>query len=229
MRRHRMWRAAGIWTATLAVAGGLGWVAFFSPVMALDPQEVTVTGQGTTVDVAQVQEVVARQAGVPLPRLDTVRLRDEVLGVGGVKDVRVARAWPDGLTVALVSREPAAAVPVEGGFVLVDLEGVQVGGLPEPPEGMPLVHVPLGEDDAPVLQAALHVVAGLPSHLAAEVTEVGAETRDDVRTRLASGQEVRWGDDSRMAYKVVVVERLRQADPEAGTYDVSSPDLPVTR
>ena len=97
MARYRMWRRIG-WTAlALAVTAGLVWVVFFSPLLALDPEQVQVSGQGTTVDVAQVREAATDEAGVPLPRIDTVGLREEILAMNAVKNVEITRAWPDGL------------------------------------------------------------------------------------------------------------------------------------
>ncbi|WP_242496271.1 cell division protein FtsQ/DivIB [Xylanimonas protaetiae] len=229
MRRHRVLKTLSLWTAAAVALGVVVWGAFFSPLLALDAQRVEITGQGTTIDVAQVQAVVAEKAGMPMPRLDTIDLRNRILELGGVKDVRITRAWPHGLGVALTSREPVAAVPADDGVALVDADGVRVGTVPDRPEGLPEVRVGLGADDAPALQAALRVLAGLPPELASQVTRVTATTRDDVQTTLASGQTVKWGSDQRMALKVAVVQTLQQAAPDASVYDVRSPDLPVTR
>ncbi|ACZ30317.1 cell division protein FtsQ [Xylanimonas cellulosilytica DSM 15894] len=229
MRRHRVLKTVALWTAGAVALGAVVWALFFSPLLSLDVSRVEITGQGTTIDVAQVQGVVAEHAGVPMPRLDTIDLRNQIMDLNGVKDVEITRNWPHGLGVVLTSREPVAAVPAEDGIALVDAEGVRVGTVPERPEGLPEVEVGLGPDDAPALEAALRVLAGLPPELSSQVTHVSAATRDDVRTTLASGQVVRWGDDSRMVLKVAVVQTLQQAAPEAQVFDVSSPDLPVTR
>jgi cell division protein FtsQ len=229
MERHQLRRTVGTWAAAVVVAAGLAWAVLFSPLFGLDPARVEITGQGSTVDVAQVEQVVRAEAGVPLTRLDTVGLRERLLTVAGVKDVSLARGWPDGLRVRLVAREPVAAVPDGDRFALVDEEGVRVGTLDAAPEGMPVVAVPLGEDAAPALGSALRVLAGLPDDLRAQVATVGADTQDDVRTALRSGVEIRWGDDSRMPLKARVVQSLQAAAPDARVLDVSSPELPVTR
>ena len=83
--------------------------------LALDPAQVHIEGAGTVVAVDQVLDVVGAHATTPLPRLDTVRLRDEVLDVPGVREARVTREWPQGLAVVLVAREPVAAVPEQPG------------------------------------------------------------------------------------------------------------------
>jgi cell division protein FtsQ len=229
MRRHRTLTTLALWATGLLALVALVWAAFFSPLLAFDVHRAEITGQGTTIDVAQVEAVVAARHGVPLPRIDTIGLRNEILELNGVKDVEIHRAWPHGIEVVLTSREPVAAIPSDDGVVLVDAEGVRVGTLPERPEGLPEIEVGLEPDDAPALEAALRVLAGLPPELSAQVTHVSAATRDDVRTTLGSGQVVRWGSEDRIALKIAVVQTLLQQAPDARVLDVSSPDLPVTR
>lgn len=228
-RRRLLGRAA--WAvAGAALAAGLGWVFFFSPLFALDPEQVTVTGQGTTIDTAEVRALIGEARDVPLPRLDTVSLRARVLTLSGVKDARIAHAWPHGLTVELTSREPVVAVPAGGRYALLDADAVRVGTTSSP-RGVPVIDAPLSDDDAAraALFAALDVVAALPRGLADKVTAVRADTQDDVRTRLADGAEILWGNGDRLELKIAVATTLRKAEPNARTYDVSSPDLPVTR
>ncbi|WP_256970922.1 FtsQ-type POTRA domain-containing protein, partial [Cellulomonas iranensis] len=102
-RRHLARRQLLLTAGGVLGAGGLAWLLLLSPVLALDPQKVEVTGAGTVVAVDRVLAVVAERAGTPLPRLDTVGLRDAVLDVPGVREARVVREWPDGLAVQLVS------------------------------------------------------------------------------------------------------------------------------
>ncbi|WP_240643942.1 cell division protein FtsQ/DivIB [Antribacter gilvus] len=228
--RHRLLRRVLWGVLALVLVGAAGWVAFFSPVLALDAEQVVVRGEGATVDVAQVRDVVDDAAGVPLPRLDTVALRERILGLNGVKDVRLGRTWPDGLDVTLTARVPVAAVPAPGGYALLDDEGVQVGESPQPPDALPVVAVPIEEDGGTLaLGAALRVLGALPPDLASQVASVTADTQDDVRTTLHDGVAVHWGNGERTALKVRVVQTLRAAAPEARILDVSSPELPVTR
>jgi cell division protein FtsQ len=251
----------------------------FSSLLALDPGQIAVTGQGTTIDVSAVRAVVAADAGVPMTRINTAGLREKIMVLTGVKDAAVTRQWPHGMAVTLISREPAAAVPVDGGFALFDAEGVQVGDVGVAPVGLPVIDVDLAASssessspdaagsDSPrpgvaspdatnssepspdaaspdaaspgaqsssapgtqALLAALHVFEGLPADIAPQVTEISAATRDDVETTLASGKVVHWGSEERIVLKVDVLRSLLQAAPDAQVYDVSSPDLPVTR
>lgn len=232
MARHRFWVRAGWVVGAAAAAAALGWGAFFSPLLALAPEQVVVTGEGSTVDVAQVRDALDDDAGVPLPRLDTVAMRERVLALNAVKDVRITRAWPDGLDVVLTAREPVAAAPGTDGYALLDPEGVQVGVADPPPDGLPIVSVPLDAEPATgalALAAALRVLGALPPDLSSQVAEVSADTQDDVQTRLHDGALIHWGNGDRIALKVRVVQALRAAEPGARILDVSSPELPVTR
>ncbi len=231
MARYRVWRRIG-WTMMIAaVAAGLVWVTFFSPLFALDPEQVRVAGQGTTVDVGQVREAVTDEAGVPLPRIDTVGLREEILAMNAVKNVRITRVWPDGLEVALTAREPVAAVPQPGDvYALMDAEGVRVGTVEDVPDDLPSIVVSLSDAEAGrrALDAALAVLGALPPKLAADMQTVSAATQDDVRTTLTDGRVIRWGSGAQVLLKIKVAQTLLRAEPSAMTIDVSSPELPVT-
>jgi cell division protein FtsQ len=231
MARYRMWRRIGWAALTLVTSAGLVWATFFSPLFALDPAQVRVSGQGTTVDVGQVRDAVTDEAGVPLPRIDTVGLREEILAMNAVKDVEISRVWPDGLAVTLTSREPVAAVPRPGdSYALMDAEGVRVGTAKEVPDGLPSIVVSLSDGEAGrrAMDAALAVLGALPPRLAADIRTVSAATQDDVRTTLSDGRVIRWGSGAQVELKTRVAQTLLRVEPSATTIDVSSPALPVT-
>lgn len=231
MARYRVWRRIGWSAAAVVVLAGLVWAAFFSPLLALDAEQVRVTGEGTTIDVGQVREAVTDQAGVPLPRIDTVGLREEILAMNAVKNVRISRTWPNGLEVTLTSREPVAAVPQPGDvYALMDAEGVRVATVEDIPEDLPSIVVSLSDAEAGrrAMDAALAVLGALPPRLAADIRTVSAATQDDVRTTLSDGRVIRWGSGAQVELKTEVAQALLKAEPSATTIDVSSPALPVT-
>lgn len=240
-RRRLAVRQVVLAAGTLVTVGSLAWLLLLSPVLALDPARVAISGAGTVVAVDQVAAVVGGRSGTPLPRLDTVALRDDVLEVPGVREARVMRDWPRGLVVQLVSREPVAAVPEPpstsaaapdgpvAGFALLDMDGIQVGRVDVPPEGLPVVRVPVG--DARTLRAVLTVLEALPPDLLGQVGEVSAETQDTVSMTLRDGAEVVWGSAHETALKIAVLQALRAAPASAGAsvFDVRAPTLPITR
>jgi len=212
---------------------GLAWLLLLSPVLALhaDSIHVDVAGTGTTVDAKAVLAVVAPESGTPLPRLDTVAVRRDVLDVPGVRAATVTRDWPHGLTITIVARDPVAAVPADtGGLVLVDQDGVQVGRTDAPPEGLPVVSVPL-DGDPRAMTAVLVVLKQIPADLAAEVAGVAAANRDAVTLTLRDGAVVEWGSADQSALKAAVLTTLRASPTSVGVrvFDVSAPTLPITR
>jgi len=217
------------------IAGGvvgalvIAWLLFFSPVLALDTDQVTVSGAGSVVAVDQVLAVVDQRADVPLPRLDTITMRDEILDVPGVRGARVMRDWPHGISVTLVAREPVAAVPDGSRFALLDMDGVQVGRVDSAPKGLPVVDVPVG--DKRTLDAVLSVLEQLPDKVLADVKSVSARTQDTVTMNLRDGVRVDWGSATRTPLKIAVLDALRasKAGKDAKVIDVSAPELPVTR
>ncbi|WP_311836213.1 cell division protein FtsQ/DivIB [Cellulomonas fimi] len=242
-RRRVLRQKVYLTVAGVALVLGLAWLLLVSPVLALDAAEVEVTGAGTVVAVDDVLGVVHEVAGTPMPRLDTIGLRDRILEVPGVREAKVTRLWPRGLAVSLVSREPVAAVPenralagpsTDGaptGFTLLDTEGYQVGWSEVPPEGLPVVSVPVDGDNTRTLTAVLTVLDALPEPLRAEVATVSASTQDTVEMGLRDGTTVRWGSANDATLKVAVLQALRAAPATAGAtqIDVSAPTLPVTR
>lgn len=240
-RRRLAWRQILIAAGSVVVVAALAWLMLLSPAFALDTEQVRVAGAGTVVAVDQVRAVVDEEGGTPLTRLDTAALRQRLLDVPGVRDATVTRDWPHGLAVQLVSREPVAAVPeaadvaqhAEGddasgaGYALVDQDGVKVGRADAPPEGLPVVEVPVG--DARILSAALGVLEALPEDLLAAIGQVSAGTQDTVRFTLRDGATVEWGSAQDSALKVAVLQALRAAPETAGSarYDVTAPTMPV--
>lgn len=234
-RRLSRRRWAGVAVAVTA-AGLLGWLLLVSPVLGLDLAEVELHGQGAVVDPARVEAVVEPYGGTPLPRLDTVTLRRQVLDVPGVRAAEVARVWPHGLRITVEAREPVAAVPDgAGALALLDVDGVQVGRVDPAAggvqEGLPVVSVPLDDPGARALTAVLTVLQQIPADLAAQVGEVSADSQDTVVLVLRDGAAVIWGSADRSALKASVLATLRAAPASQGAsvFDVSAPTLPITR
>lgn len=231
MRRHRRRTRSLALVSAVVVLAGLAWVGLFSPALAARSDDVVVVGAGQLVDADAVHRVVDTAVGVPLPRLDTVALRERLLTVRGVADVAVARRWPHGLRVTITPRDPVAAVPTDGRFALLDAQGVQIALVGTVPGRVPVVTVPVGGPGHRELDAVLVVLAGLPESIAKDVTAVSASTQDAVRLTLRGGDTVVWGSASDTPLKARVLVALRKAPQtrDASVFDVSAPMLPVTR
>jgi len=226
--RRLLLHRIGVAVAVLALLGGVAWVLLLSPLLALQGDKIELAGVGGEVDAAQVRAAVEPEIGTPLLRVDTSAVADRIATLPTVERAQVARSWPDGVTVTVVPREPVAAAPVEGGWVLLDDDGVQVTTVPEVPADLPEVTVPLSTsaETAPALEAVLSVLGALPPDLLGQVTQAGATSADHVTLTLADGATVRWGDAGESELKVEVLLVLRQQP--AGVYDVSVPRSPTT-
>ncbi|WP_062522421.1 cell division protein FtsQ/DivIB [Demequina silvatica] len=213
------------------IAAVLAWVVLASPVLALDPEQVEVTGFGTVVEPADVAEVVAAHEGQSLATLPSSRLADELREVPGVRDATVERVWPRGLVIELVSREPVAAVPADGGFDLLDSEATRVGHVAEEPDLLPVVTVPVGKGNERILEAALGVVNQLPVKLRNRVEDISATSENTVTFVLRNGPVVDWGSAEDSALKARVLQVLLKSDEAADVteIDVSAPTLPTTK
>lgn len=219
-------RAAYVGAGALAV-----WLLLLSPLFALDLAKVEASGYGTVVDAAAVDDAVATHEGTSLALLNTTHLANEIRDVPGVRAVQIEREWPAGLAIVIESREPVAAVPdPDGGFVLVDDEAIQVGRTEKAPDNLPMIQVPVGEDNVRVLKSVLGVVEALPADVSARVDIVKAETEDSVTFTLRKGPRVEWGSSEQSALKARVLEVLLDSGDAGGAkvIDVSAPTLPIT-
>lgn len=226
------WRTVARRAGYLAVAALVAWVAVLSPVFALDPDNVELSGVGTAIDPLAVDAVIARHEGASLVLLNVEHLRNQLAEVPGVRQVEVERVWPAGLVVNLTPREPVAAIPdPAGGFVLVDDEGVEVARSTTVPAQLPVITVPVGPDHVRVLEAVLTVVRELPVVLRERVEGIRADTEDSVQFTLREGPRVEWGSAEQSALKAEVLQVLLESGEAAGAdvIDVSAPTLPITR
>lgn len=229
--QRRLWfRVWGKRLGVVAAVATLAWVALLSPVFAMDPAKVEVSGYGTVVDPTAVRAAVAEFDGTALAVLNTGRVSHELKNILGVREAHVERSWPNGLVITIDSREPVAAVPdPSGGFTYVDNEGIQVGRTTDKPSDLPILGIPHG--DVRVLESALGVIAAMPEDLRERIASLNAATEDSVTFKLREGPTVEWGSAEQSPLKVEVLQVLLEskAASKADTIDVSAPTLPITK
>lgn len=226
-RRLRIRSIVAVATAVLLIAGA-GYVLLASPWLALRAGAIEVAGTNEIATTEEVLAVVTPAQGQPLLRVDTAALREQLLEIAGVRDATVERAFPHGLVVTIEPRVPVATVAQDGGFVLLDSDGVALVTTDAPAEGVPVVEVPLGtEDTAAALDAVLTVMAALPAGILQQVASASATTAHEVEFVLDSGARVVWGSAEENDLKSAALEILLPVDAEV--YDVSAPLSPITR
>lgn len=220
-RGRRGWFAVlGVSAAVVAVAG---WLLWGSPLLVVRQVQVTGTERLTP---AQVHEAAAVPGRVPLLRVPTEEVAARVAELPPVRDVEVHRSFPSTLRIEVVERSPAAAVPVDDGFRLVDPAGVDFFTAATRPVGLPLLVVPDPGPDDPATAAGLTVLSALTPPLRAGLESVVVDGPVEIRLELRDGRVVRWGDETASAEKARVATAL--LDLEVSVIDVSAPDVVVT-
>ncbi|MEJ5944489.1 FtsQ-type POTRA domain-containing protein [Pseudokineococcus basanitobsidens] len=225
-RRHR--RAAlspvlaGLAVLVLVAAGA--WVLLASPLLVV--RDVAVLGLDR-LDRAAVDEVVDPSLGVPLARVDAHGLEEQLEALPLVDSAVVARVWPSDLEVRVVERVPVAALPVPGGYDVVDRSATTVMSTPEPPSDVPVVQVDLSTAGEGTVEAVTRVLDELPPELREQVATAGGTSRDGVVLELRDGARVVWGGAGSTPLKAEVLTSLLPR--AAAVYDVSAPGWPVTR
>ncbi len=222
-RRKKLGYIAGALVGT----GLLAWLVAFSPVFALQAEDVEVAGANEYVSEGEVISVVEKFDGVPLARLDTSLLADALKEIHAVKDASFTRVWPSGLKVTLEARSAVAATPAKSGYTILDGDGVRLGSSEEEVEGLPIVDVNKDTEDlGATIDAVLAVMEALPAPLLEQVVTVGAKSPDEVEFTLDGGARVVWGSAEESELKASVLEVLLQVP--ADVYNVVAPLSPIT-
>jgi cell division protein FtsQ len=225
--RPRRWLAVLLLLAALGLGGGVTWTLLGSGLFAV--RSVVVTGTRLVPD-SEVVAVAGIRPGTPLLRVNTARIAARILTIRQVLAVRVATSWPDRVVITVRERTSALVVALpDGGFDLIDANGVVVQPAATRPPGLPLYTTTAAASslrDDPDVTAAAAVIASLPAGLRSSVTSVAAPSPDQVTLRLSNGVTVVWGGAEDAAAKARELAILMQT--RARYYDVSSSATAVT-
>lgn len=226
-RRLRL-RAVAIVVAVVLAIAGAGYLFLWSSVFALRTSDITVTGATSYAPQEQIVAVAATDQGVPLLRVDTADLVQRVESLTGVRRAEVHRVFPTGIEIAVIAREPVALVKDSGEFLTLDTDGVELARSGVATEGLPVVRVPVDDDQtSAALEAVLTVLSALPDDIRQQTVAASAGTAHEVEITLESGAQVVWGSASDSELKASTLQVLLQVD--AQVYDVSAPLNPITR
>jgi cell division protein FtsQ len=230
--RRRRWRPTGR-ALVLAIVGGaivaaMAWAVLGSRLLVV--RTVRVVGAGKMISTGQVLAAAHIPQGLPLIRVNTGAVAQQVERIRQVQDAQVSKDWPSAVVITVWPRTAVFAVRTPGGYALVDRFGVSMSESAHQPAGYPLLAVgdaagPLR--GSPIVQAAAQVLRELPAQLAHQVRGVSAASPADVSFTLANGAEVVWGDTSRATEKAKELSVLMHR--HAHVYDVSGPGTAVTK
>ncbi len=221
--RWRSWLPWAIGAAALGLGGLIVWLFYFSTALAVEG--VRVSG-ADTVPVATIENVADAPVGTPLAKVDLTSIAERVRTIPAVADAQVTRAWPHKIVIVVTERVPVVVVTDGSRFELVDATGTAFKTVPDRPDGLPEARVTGTRRDV-TIRSVVTVSAALPDELRAETGSISAASPDSITLNLPSGVKVVWGssDDSERKAEVLSVLMKRKAK----VYDVSAPDLPVTK
>jgi len=224
-RGHQPWRAAFFALAAVAIVAGVAWALLESRFFVVRSVQVTGTHLVTG---AEVRSAAAIPPGLPLIRVNSAMVAQQVERIRQVQSATVSRNWPDGVTIAVTERTPALAVSAGTSYQLIDKFGVVVDSASRRPPGLPLLQVAAGPAlrGSPAVYAAAVVLHELPHYLARSVVSVQAPRASEVTLKLTRGITVVWGGTDRAAQKARELALLMRTN--ARTYNVSAPGTAVT-
>lgn len=223
LRRWRVWRWLLILVALLGLVAGSIWLLWFSEQLTVKTVEVKGAETLTQKQVARIAKV---PIGEPMIRVDLPPIDSRLEAVAVIRNVEIAKIWPDTILITVIERTPVAVVSVGGRLRGMDEEGVLFRDYPKAPRGLPRIQTDTAVDTE-VLREAAKVLAALPPEVAAKVAYCSVESIDAIKLELRDGREVLWGSAEHSADKGRVLGPLlkRRAD----FYDVSVPGLPTYR
>lgn len=169
---------------------------FFSPVMLLHPDGVTIHG-ARYVTRRQVLDVFDADMGRSVLPIPLDRRLTSLDSIPWVKQAAVERVLPDGLVLQIEERVPVAYVHAQGDMKLIDAQGVVLNRPAGANFNLPVVagldpSLPDAERASRMRQFAdfLQAIETVRSGATAEVSEADLSNPDDVQVTLAGAPEL---------------------------------------
>lgn len=227
-------KSRAIWTRVLlglgflALVGAGVWMIFFSSAFALKADEIDIRGTDSDLPVSEVVARIEPWTGTPLPRASLAQMEREVEKIVTVREAHIERDWPTGLTVNIDMRTATMSEKRDGGWVLLDPEGVELSEVDERPADLPAIEVTA--DAQAGRTKAITMANTVLSELDGALTDqIDAYVSDGyaLEMRTVNGAVIKWGDETQSDLKSRTVLVLLEQRPSS-VYDVSTPTRPVT-
>jgi cell division protein FtsQ len=188
----------------------------------LTVSRVTVIGN-TISSTYEIESALNIPIGTQLARVNSDDVNASLVGISSIDHVEVRRAWPNEIVLAVTERIAIATIQKAGHWEFVDAKGVAYGKTFSQPKELMVFNV---DNKAARAEVAI-VYSQMPGWIKALVKTIGATSRDNVQVDLGKSGKAIIGDSSRLERKFAVLKVLLTR--KARIYDVSAPDVPVTR
>ncbi len=201
-----------------------------SPLFDLD--QIETNGLAHT-DFDDLMTVAALDVGEPMMDMDVATAEVAIARLPWVFTVDVTRHWPGTISIDIVERQAAAALPAAVGYALVDRFGQVLERVAIVPSGLPVVMVDPGEVAAgEIVVSAIdpaRAAAAMPGSLWSWVSQVRVDDDLGVVLQLVGDVPVLVGDSSRLDDKFVALSTLlTRVDLACVNHiDVRVPETPV--
>jgi cell division protein FtsQ len=222
------WKAVWFAVTAVVIVGVTAWALLGSTLLVV--RSVRVAGTGTAISAGQVTAAARVAHGQPLIWVDTGLIARRVEQLRQVRSAQVSKDWPTTLVITIQLRKPVFALPVHGGYALVDPFGVSVRDVARRPPGLPVLAVNITSRSlrgSPAVAAAAAVLGELPRGVARQVRRVTTGGPNDVSVELANGSIVVWGGAERGRIKAKELRLLLHR--HAHVYDVSGVGTAMTK
>ncbi|MEY3696633.1 MAG: hypothetical protein RJA41_283 [Actinomycetota bacterium] len=206
--------------AIFALSGFVIYAVYFSSWLTV--KKVSVIGNQIASS-ALIQTEAEISLGTPLARVNSDEVNQNLADISSVDHVEVRRAWPNEIVLAVSERIAVATIKKNSYWVFVDEKGVAYGKTFNQPKNLMIFEV---SKKAARVEIA-KVFTSMPGWLKTQTKSLSATSRDNVKIELNNSREVIVGDSSRLERKFSVLKVL--VTRKAKVYDVSAPDVPVTR
>lgn len=217
-KKVRKWTWFGVIVSTASL---LIWVFYFSNFLVVRDIEVLGKLEHSTAD--EVLMAADIEMGVQLARLDSEYINQKLTELTSIAAVEIRRVWPDKVILAVTEETPVLVERMGNRWQLVSDKGVRFGFADIRPDGLLEV-----ESRSPsALKEAAKLPNVLPAELKEQIVRIYALTPNDLRFDLVDEKKILWGNAEDSARKAEVLQALFSV--KADIYDVSAPDLPVTR
>jgi cell division protein FtsQ len=201
---------------------GVGYLVMFTSLLGVRSVEVIGVRE---ISPDAVRAAAAIEHGTPMVRLDADEAAARVATLPRVHEVVVERSWPSTVEIIVTERAPVAVLMVGQEIHLVDDTGLDYAVAKTRPAGLPLLAMTGVRPQDPATVAAVTVLGAIPKQLKAQVTQVSAATRGDVRLTLADGRVIKWGNAKNNPRKAAVLAPLLTRPGKV--YDVATPEFPT--
>lgn len=217
-RRRRIAWVCGLVALVLV----LGWVLYFSPLLAVS--RVSVRGTSVTTD-DQVRQAAQIATGKPLAALDAHAIEQRVSELPAVASCHLVRSWPRTVTLQVSERQLVYQAEDSGAFQWTDHTGAVFNVTPQAQQ-VPIARLP--SDASQSLRANIAaVLEALPPQVRSLVQSVSASSSDNILLQLINDRTVFWGSAEQLPEKAALLPVL--LGQQGSNFDISSVSHPAVK